>query len=972
MRSILTVSLSFLCLFASIAQETVRVGRVAERISNLKASGDGFQPISLFDHVAPTAITDQLWIGACKEATVLQYRSASAIKLIAGSPKKITLSIPTGFGTLVLDLEQAYVLSDDAIIKSSSGDRIVTPAGLHYRGSIQGSPGSLAAISIYEDELMGILSDATGERIIGKFDRSEDGLHILYHEDDLRGTSGAVCSTPDDGSEYSREEFELEAGERTTRCVGFYWEVAYDIVQNKGGVTDATNYILGLFNQSATLYDNDAIDVVLTEVFVWSSPSPYNATSSSGRLDQFGDTRTSFNGHLANLIDLRADLGGIAWLNTLCSSSYYRMAYSGINSSFQNVPTYSWSVEVITHEQGHSMGSKHTHACAWNGNNTAIDGCGPAAGYTEGGCATGPIPTSSVGGTIMSYCHLTSSTIKFVNGFGSQPTAVITNAINGASCLPMCGTSCSAPTASATVTNISAIVTWSNVGATTYDLQWKLSSSSLWTTVTGITGTSHQLNGLIQGTTYNYRVMANCSSTSSAWSTTGSFTTLIPCTDAYEPNNSTSAATLLSLPASLNALISSGTDVDYYRFTTDQTATITISMTNVSDDFDLRLLNSVGTQLAISQNSTTNSESITYSNASAGTFYLHVYGYNGTFNSQVCYSLAASISGAQGCGTPFGLTTLDITTSTTTVQWNSMQGASSYNLQWREQSASTWNTSANITGTNYPLTALLPGTTYAIRIRANCSAGASLYSSTVNFTTSDDPCGSGVKLGVQVWLDGAFVEADQLMRDDLRVLGYLPLQEPYTAMGYSVGGTLSTAQSRFTISGTNAIVDWILVELRSSSNSTQVLSTRAGLLRRDGAIVSAEDGASQINFCVPNGNYFISVRHRNHLACMTASAIALTSNGSTLDLRNGSTTIYGTSAQRSQSGITRLWAGNSNADQNVKFSGINNDRDVIISLLGGVVPTSTLSGYHIADLNLDGIVKYTGSSNDRDVILTTI
>jgi hypothetical protein len=75
--------------------------------------------------------------------------------------------------------------------------------------------------------------------------------------------------------------------------------------------------------------------------------------------------------------------------------------------------------DFVAHEMGHSFGSRHTHACVWNGNNTAIDGCGPAAGYGyEGSCSGAPIP--SIGGTIMSYCHLTSTGINFNNGFGHR------------------------------------------------------------------------------------------------------------------------------------------------------------------------------------------------------------------------------------------------------------------------------------------------------------------------------------------------------------------------------------------------------------------------------------------------------------------------------------------------------------------------------------------------------------------------
>jgi hypothetical protein len=87
-------------------------------------------------------------------------------------------------------------------------------------------------------------------------------------------------------------------------------------------------------------------------------------------------------------------------------------------------------VMVITHEMGHLMGSNHTHACVWNGNNTAIDGCAAV----EGDCARPGNPPT--GGTIMSYCHLQGVGINFNKGFGPQPTAVILNKIaNAGSCL---------------------------------------------------------------------------------------------------------------------------------------------------------------------------------------------------------------------------------------------------------------------------------------------------------------------------------------------------------------------------------------------------------------------------------------------------------------------------------------------------------------------------------------------------------
>lgn len=42
------------------------------------------------------------------------------------------------------------------------------------------------------------------------------------------------------------------------------------------------------------------------------------------------------------------------------------------------------------------------------------------------------------------------------------------------------------------------------------------------------------------------------------------------------------------------------------------------------------------------------------------------------------------------------------------------------------------------------------------------------------------------------------------------------------------------------ISGTNAIVDWILVELRSATNSGAIVHSMPALLARDGTIVGAD------------------------------------------------------------------------------------------------------------------------------------
>jgi len=75
-------------------------------------------------------------------------------------------------------------------------------------------------------------------------------------------------------------------------------------------------------------------------------------------LNAFTGYRQGFDGDLAMLLSYKSS-GGIAYVNGLCSSNPdFSMSFSSINSTYADVPTYSWSVMVVTHEFGHLFGSQ--------------------------------------------------------------------------------------------------------------------------------------------------------------------------------------------------------------------------------------------------------------------------------------------------------------------------------------------------------------------------------------------------------------------------------------------------------------------------------------------------------------------------------------------------------------------------------------------------------------------------------------
>lgn len=214
---------------------------------------------------------------------------------------------------------------------------------------------------------------------------------------------------------------------------------------------------------------------------------------------------------------------------------------------------------------------------------------------------------------------------------------------------------CNAPAglASSAITASSATVSWGAVsGAANYDVSYKLNSSGTWTTAaTATTSLSVALSGLTASSLYDWRVRANCTAVGlSSTYTQAQFTTaaVVTCPGPLDVSTNGNSAGAATIPFNTDAkgLISPTGDNDYFRFVITTGGTATITLSTLPFDYDLKLYSSNGTtQLAISQAGGTTSETITRT-YTAGTYYAHVYGYNGANSATNCYTLRVQLGTA--------------------------------------------------------------------------------------------------------------------------------------------------------------------------------------------------------------------------------------------------------------------------------------------------------------------------------------
>lgn len=229
-----------------------------------------------------------------------------------------------------------------------------------------------------------------------------------------------------------------------------------------------------------------------------------------------------------------------------------------------------------------------------------------------------------------------------------------------------------------------------------------------------------------------------------------------------------------------------------------------------------------------------------------------------------------------------------------------------------------------------PIVGEVSGGSYVLCQGFWCSAGAA----------------EAVQLALSVMLGGAYDSGADAMRTALLDGGVLPSTQPYGDAAYA-GTPRAYAGSEAVTTLPPDAVDWVVLEVRSSPAATDSVTSVAALVLTDGTVVGPSGTAAPGVPGLAPGNYYVVVRHRNHVPAMTASAIALGDGSVAYDL-TAPGAAYGTEGRLElRAGLWGLWPADGAPDGLVTAPDFN---------LYSSKTSAGATGYDDADYTLDGLV----------------
>jgi hypothetical protein len=147
------------------------------------------------------------------------------------------------------------------------------------------------------------------------------------------------------------------------------------------------------------------------------------------------------------------------------------------------------------------------------------------------------------------------------------------------------------------------------------------------------------------------------------------------------------------------------------------------------------------------------------------------------------------------CGVPSGLAASNVTSSSATLDWSDVSGATSYNVQYRVSGTSSWtSTTSNTSSAN--VSSLASSSNYEFQVQTVCASGTSAFSTSATFTTS-----AVTSCGVPSGLGASNVTTSSATLDWNDVSGAGSYNIQYRVSGTSTWTSTTSNTSSVSVSG---------------------------------------------------------------------------------------------------------------------------------------------------------------------------
>jgi hypothetical protein len=143
------------------------------------------------------------------------------------------------------------------------------------------------------------------------------------------------------------------------------------------------------------------------------------------------------------------------------------------------------------------------------------------------------------------------------------------------------------------------------------------------------------------------------------------------------------------------------------------------------------------------------------------------------------------------------------------------------------------------------------------------------------------------------------------------------------------------------------VTDWVLVQLRETATGAAVVS-KSVLLHKSGNLVDDDGVTTQFSLNVPENSYYFIIRHRNHLAVMSADVVPLNASTSSLyDFTTGEDKYWGLDAKDFGNNVYGMYSADVTGDGVISLA----------AELTQIRADNLKAGYYSADVNMDGIIS---------------